>query len=58
MRDDKVITAAVRIDLEGDILTSLEDWRRAQPKIPSRTEALRHMVERGLQAEQELHTAA
>jgi hypothetical protein len=32
-------TAAVRLQLEGPIFALVEDWRRSQPKIPSRNEA-------------------
>jgi hypothetical protein len=33
--------AVVRLPLEGPIFVLLEDWRRRQPKIPSRNEAIR-----------------
>ena len=45
MRDE---SAAVRLELEGPIFTSIENWRRSQSKIPSRSEAVRQLVERGL----------
>jgi hypothetical protein len=44
------LTAAVRLQLEGAIFEEFEDWRREQPKIPSRSEALRLLLERGLAA--------
>jgi hypothetical protein len=44
------LTAAVRLQLEGPIFEEFEDWRRLQPKIPSRSEALRLLLERGLAA--------
>jgi len=37
-------TAAVRLRLEGPMLASVEDWRRSQPKIPSRSEAVRKLL--------------
>jgi hypothetical protein len=40
--------ASVRLELEGPILTSVENWRRSQPKIPSRSEAVRKLLERAL----------
>jgi hypothetical protein len=43
-------TAAVRLQLEGPIFEEFEDWRRLQPKIPSRSKALRLLLERGLAA--------
>lgn len=30
---------------------AIEEWRRAQKKIPSKSEAVRMLVERGLEAE-------
>jgi hypothetical protein len=44
------LTAAVRLQLEGSIFKEVEDWRRSQPKIPSRSEALRLLIERALAA--------
>jgi hypothetical protein len=44
------LTAAVRLQLEGPIFALVEDWRRSQPKIPSRSEALRLLIKRALAA--------
>ncbi len=41
-------TAAVQVRLRGAILTAFENWRRAQSEIPSKAEALRQLVELGL----------
>jgi hypothetical protein len=46
-------TAAVRLDLEGPIFAMLEDWRRAQSKIPSRSEAVRLLLALALGARQD-----
>jgi hypothetical protein len=43
-------TAAVRLELEGPIFVMLEDWRRAQSKIPSRSEAVRLLLALALSA--------
>jgi hypothetical protein len=32
----------------GQLLLRIEDWRRCQPKIPSRSEAIRQLIERAL----------
>jgi hypothetical protein len=40
--------AAVRFQLEGAIFTQIEDWRRSQPKIPSRPDAIRELLKRAL----------
>jgi hypothetical protein len=40
--------AAVQVRLEGPLYRSLENWRRSQPKIPSRAVALRELLERAL----------
>jgi hypothetical protein len=41
-------SATVRFDLTGSIFTQIEDWRRSQPKIPSRPEAIRELLRRAL----------
>jgi hypothetical protein len=41
-------TAVVRLPLEGPIFALVEDWRRSQPKIPSRNEAIRLLLRRAL----------
>ena len=40
--------AVVRLPLEGPIFALVEDWRRSQPKIPSRNEAIRLLLRRAL----------
>jgi hypothetical protein len=45
MRNKEPIAAA-KFRLEGRTLSLIENWRRTQPKIPSRTEAIRRLVER------------
>jgi hypothetical protein len=42
-------TAVVRLPLEGPIFALVEDWRRSQPKIPSRNEAIRLLLRRALE---------
>jgi hypothetical protein len=49
MRDDSVPLVHLRL---GDLFEAIEDWRRAQPKIPARTDAIKELVKRGLKAEQ------
>lgn len=43
-------SAAVRLQLEGPIFRLVEDWRRSQPKIPSRSKAVCLLIERALAA--------
>jgi hypothetical protein len=38
--------AAVQVRLTGSELDDLENWRRAQEKIPPRSEALREAIRR------------
>jgi hypothetical protein len=38
--------AAVQVRLSGSELDNLENWRRAQEKIPPRSEALREAIRR------------
>jgi hypothetical protein len=42
------LRGAVRLQLQGATFTSLEDWRRAQVRIPSRSDAVRQLLERAL----------
>jgi hypothetical protein len=37
------------LPLEGPIFALVEDWRRSQPKIPSRNEAIRLLLRRALE---------
>jgi|EndMetStandDraft_8_1072994.scaffolds.fasta_scaffold19689_2 hypothetical protein len=41
---------AVRLDLDGPILAGVEDWRRSQPEIPPRSEAVRVLLTLALSA--------
>ena len=34
--------------IQPELLRRLDDWRREQPDLPSRPEALRRLAERGL----------
>jgi hypothetical protein len=43
-------SAAVRLQLEGPIFELIEDWRRSQPEIPSRSEAVRLLLALALSA--------
>ena len=47
MHDDHLAqpSAAVRLRLEGPIFELVENWRRSHEKIPSRSEALRLLLE-------------
>ena len=51
-------TAVVRLPLEGPIFALVEDWRRSQPKIPSRNEAIRLLLQRALERSSENSQAA
>ena len=43
-------SADVRVPLKGRIFAEVENWRRAQDKIPSRSKAIRLLLERALAA--------
>jgi len=45
--------ASVQLRL-GPIFADLENWRRQQSKIPYRSEAIRHLLRKALEAEQHL----
>ena len=51
-------TAVVRLPLEGPIFALVEDWRRSQPKIPSRNEAIRLLLRQALEQSPEKSDAA
>lgn len=42
--------AAVQLRL-GSLFDLVEDWRRSQPKIPPRSEAIRELVRLAIEAE-------
>jgi hypothetical protein len=35
----------IQMRLEDDFLAKVDDWRRIQPDLPNRTEAIRRLVE-------------
>jgi hypothetical protein len=41
---------AVRLELDGLIFAGVEDWRRSQPEIPSRSKAVRLLLALALSA--------
>jgi hypothetical protein len=49
MEDDKKTAAHVRLELRGPRLRKVEDWRRSQPTIPSRHEAISQLLDKGLE---------
>ena len=46
MHSEPESSAAVQVRLSGSELEDLENWRRAQEKIPPRSEALREAIRR------------
>ena len=53
MRNSK---KTVRLPLEQRLLILIENWRRSQEKIPSRTDAVRQLLKRALKESE--HAAA
>jgi hypothetical protein len=51
MHDDDKIPVNARYD--QSLLKRVDDWRRRQPNIPARSEALRELVRRALNAEEQ-----
>lgn len=49
---DDMKTERLEMRAKPEWLAAIDDWRRRQPNIPSRTEAVRQLVELGLQAAQ------
>jgi hypothetical protein len=48
--EDHSDTERVQIVAPASWIRRIEEWRRAQPKIPSRSDAIRQLVELGLKA--------
>jgi hypothetical protein len=48
MHDD---TSAMQVRVSGPLRERVENWRRAQTKIPPLSETLRALIERGLDDE-------
>jgi hypothetical protein len=46
----------VQLRLGVPVLKRVEDWRRRQPEIPPRSEAVRALLERGLDAERNVRS--
>jgi hypothetical protein len=49
--DDQSPTERVQLVTTAAWMERLEEWRRKQPRIPSKSEAIRMLVERALDAE-------
>ena len=41
----------VQLRLPDAMLKSIDDWRRNQPDIPTRSESIRRLIEKGLKAD-------
>ena len=52
MSDIDKTSAAVQVRLRGPLYQVLENWRRSQPKIPPRSEALRELLARALEQDE------
>jgi hypothetical protein len=46
-------SAAVRLNLNGQLLVLVEEWRRSQPQIPSRTAAIRQLIGHALSSREQ-----
>jgi hypothetical protein len=46
---DPTAVIAVQVRLRGSHYVALEEWRRAQPKIPCKSAALRMLIEYALE---------
>jgi metal-responsive CopG/Arc/MetJ family transcriptional regulator len=44
------IGTPVQVRLKDDLLASLDEWRRKQPDLPNRPEAMRRLIEQALKA--------
>jgi hypothetical protein len=45
----KVQDRALQMRVSEQFLRTIDDWRRKQPDLPSRTEAIRRLVEKAIE---------
>jgi hypothetical protein len=50
-----VDSEAVNVRMERPQISQLDDWRRRQPDLPTRPEAIRRLIELGLEAAKHEH---
>lgn len=50
-------TEAVNVRLERALLQAVDDWRRDQPDVPTRPEAIRRLIQRQIKAQDEVSVA-
>ena len=50
MRDDSIAPVHLRL---GKLFNSIEDWRRVQPRIPTRADAIKELLKIALEAERQ-----
>lgn len=54
----KATTVKFEMNLPQELDRQVQEWRRAQPDLPTRNEALRRLVRKGLDANREAGKAA
>lgn len=47
-KETSKMTELVGVRLSAELFEAIEQWRREQPKIPTRPDAIRDLVEEGL----------
>jgi hypothetical protein len=50
MRENSIPPVHLRL---GELFNSVEDWRRAQPRIPARTDAIKKLLKIALEVERQ-----
>jgi metal-responsive CopG/Arc/MetJ family transcriptional regulator len=53
MPRDVTLPNLVQLRLPDDIAKAIDDWRRKHPDLPTRSEAIRQLIVRGLREEPE-----
>lgn len=46
--DEEALTERVSMAMSTGLISRIDDWRRSQPRIPSRAEAARMLIEQSL----------
>jgi hypothetical protein len=54
MRQSTASNLAIQVRLQSDLASAIEGFRRRQPVIPTRPEAIRRLIRRGLEVGSDL----
>jgi hypothetical protein len=47
---EKATSELIGVRCQAELVVAIDEWRRKQPDLPSRPEAMRRLIEQGLKA--------